>query len=664
MPEGAEERTKEPASGPATVSKVFLSYASQDAALANALCDALEVAGFPCWIAPRDVRPGDFYADAIVQAITQCPAFVLILSQLAIDSPHVLREVERASSKRRPIITFRIDTASLPPGLEYFLSASQWLDASGGHAERQFPTLIEAVRGRGKAAQAAPRAMGSPPPVSRKRVVAIAILTAVVAVVLAYVIADKFWLLKHSAAVKQDASSVSPPAHSVAVLPFVDMSEKKDQEYFSDGMSEELIDMLTKIPGLRVPARTSSFYFKGKPATISDIAKALSVLYVLEGSVRKGGNTLRVTAQLIRVDDGYHIWSETYDRQLDDVFKVQDEVAGSVVKALKMSLLGGALPASTGTENVEAYNLYLQARSIHQHVKGESDSRNVVAHLRQALKLDPAYAAAWALLSDALSNLVEEGYEPASQMGDEPRHAAEQAIKVGPRVADGYVALARILIMNHWDLTGAQTLIRQALNLDDTNQWALSWEATLTAMKGQFEQSFGIIERSIASDPVNPYRVLDLAEFLYYAGKYSDAVVAQRRVLELDPGDQGIHCDIARDLQATGDAAGALVEVDHITDKMVRDSCVWTVIADDALGRKTEANALLSNIEKEHGNENACDIARVYASRGDSDQALRWLDRAQRQHDYQLLWMRVDPLLMRVRSDPRFTDILKKMHVT
>src|SRR3984957_18635432 len=169
MPEGAEERTKEPASGPATVSKVFLSYASQDAAIANALCDALEAAGIPCWIAPRDVRPGDFYADAIVQAITQCPAFVLILSQAAIDSPHVLREVERASSKRRPIVTFRIDTAPLPPGLEYFLSASQWLDASGGPPDRQFSKLIEAGGGCGAAGQGPPSLMGAPRRVSRKR---------------------------------------------------------------------------------------------------------------------------------------------------------------------------------------------------------------------------------------------------------------------------------------------------------------------------------------------------------------------------------------------------------------------------------------------------------------------------------------------------------------
>ena len=165
---------------------------------------------------------------------------------------------------------------------------------------------------------------------------------------------------------------------SIAVLPFVDMSEHKDQEYFSDGLSEELIDMLTKIPDLRVPARTSSFYFKGKQATIADIAKALGVSHVLEGSVRKSGNTLRVTAQLIRADNGYHVWSETYDRKLDDIFQIQDEIAKSVVNGLKVSVLGGTIPRATPTANHDAYLLYLQAKEIHYRGNSLDSSRKAI----------------------------------------------------------------------------------------------------------------------------------------------------------------------------------------------------------------------------------------------------------------------------------------------
>ena len=228
----------------------------------------------------------------------------------------------------------------------------------------------------------------------------VAITLAVIAVLLAG--ASALWkqLDRRTGATQMSVTipntgALAPSPRSVAVLPFVDMSEKKDQEYFSDGMSEELIDMLTKIPDLRVPARTSSFYFKGKQATIADIAKALSVLYLLEGSVRKSGNTLRVTAQLIRADDGYHLWSETYDRQLDNVFKVQDEIAGAVVKALKMSLLGST-PKPPTTQNTEAYTLYLQARYFADRSWDPDNQRKAVELLQQAVRLDPSFARGWA----------------------------------------------------------------------------------------------------------------------------------------------------------------------------------------------------------------------------------------------------------------------------
>src|ERR1700733_15348139 len=277
---------------------VFVSYASQDSAIAEALCAALERAGISCWIAPRDVRPGDFYADAIVQAINACSMLVLILSSNAIASPHVLREVERAGSKQRPIITFRIGTAALPPGLEYFLSASQWLEAGAAEPERAFPQLVEAVRRRSSnAVQMAPTSAAHPPPfagmtphagntaaVSRvNRVLAAAIV--VIAVALPYVLAAWFRLSQRAAApalqmapaTPAGASAVAPADKSVAVLPFEGLSEGKDQQYFSDGLSEELIDLLAKIPGLRVPARTSSFYFKGKQTTLGESDKELKV---------------------------------------------------------------------------------------------------------------------------------------------------------------------------------------------------------------------------------------------------------------------------------------------------------------------------------------------------------------------------------------------------
>jgi TolB-like protein len=290
---------------------VFISYASQDAGTAKALCAVLERDGVLCWIAPRDVRPGDFYADSIVQAINACAVLVLVLSQSSISSDHVLREVERASAKKRPIIAFRIDAAPLPPGLEYFLSASQWIDSSGSAAERLFPKLIEAIRSRKTSAPAADidprRPQGSRP---KHKLFAPAVAASVViALGLAYLVADRFWLSKRATAVPAAPPSPStpasgtavaafaPPAHSIAVLPFANMSGDAKQDYFSDGLSEELLNSLAAIRDLQVAARTSSFTFKGKDADVADIARKLNVGAVLEGSVRKDGNQVRITAQ-------------------------------------------------------------------------------------------------------------------------------------------------------------------------------------------------------------------------------------------------------------------------------------------------------------------------------------------------------------------------------
>src|SRR5580692_3570320 len=237
-------------------------------------------------------------------------------------------------------------------------------------------------------------------------------IISVLAVALAYFVADKFWISKRvattpAATVAAPAAVTAPanpaiPEKSVAVLPFVDMSEKKDQEYFSDGMAEEIIDLLVKVPELRVPARTSSFYFKGKQTTIVDIAKALGVAYVLEGSVRKSGKTLRITAQLIKADAGFHLWSETFDRQLTDVFKVQDEIARQVVKALKLSLLAGALPPGNRTLNLEAHDQYMQAVFFFNQ-SSKIGTIRAMNLLHRALALDPTFALAWAQLSRELA---------------------------------------------------------------------------------------------------------------------------------------------------------------------------------------------------------------------------------------------------------------------
>ena len=240
---------------------------------------------------------------------------------------------------------------------------------------------------------------------------------------------------------------------SIAVLPFVNISGDKSNEYFSDGLSEELINLLTKIRELRVPARTSSFFFKGKQATIAEIAKALGVAYVLEGSVRKSGNTIRITAQLVRVDDGCHVWSETFNRQLDDIFKVQDEIAGSVVKALKVSLLEREEPRATTSANREAYTLYLHGQSMSFSATLPADAKRAIDYLQQSLKLDPGFAPAWAALAKTLAaDFGTFGTLPYEETHAQAHEAANQALSLDPALPFGPCRDGPTLVSDRLDL--------------------------------------------------------------------------------------------------------------------------------------------------------------------------------------------------------------------
>jgi TolB-like protein len=444
------------------------------------------------------------------------------------------------------------------------------------------------------------------------------------------------------------------------------MSGDPNQEYFSDGMSEELIDMLAENPDLRVPARTSSFYFKDKPTTIADVAKALSVLYVLEGSVRKSGKTLRITAQLIRADNGYHVWSETYDRQIDDVFKLQEEIGSAVVKALKISLMGRSVLESTGTQNVEAYDLYLQATSIYMHANERAENERVIDYLHRALNADPQFANAWALLSGALvheSVLVAlEGDVPGGQVKEEARRAANQALKINPGLPEAHLAVATILMTYDLDVRGANAQVHQALELDSNNSTALAWAGTQAAMIGEFDNAIEFLQKSIAVDPVNAANYSSLSWILYLAARYPEALAANRKTLDLDPGGREDYYFQATLVSlAKGDSASALVEI--VSAEKLRERCGCLVLAYDALGRKIEADAALTSLEKNHADNSAYPIGRVYANRGELDQAFKWFERAYRQRESTLWWIKVDPLLKNVQADPRFDDFLRKMNL-
>jgi adenylate cyclase len=653
---------------------VFVSYASQDAAVANSVVEALERQGIRCWIAPRDVTPGEFYADAIVHAIDAAQALVLVLSQHAAVSHHILREVERATSKRYPVISLRIDRTALPAGLEYFLNTSQWLDASEGDVSRALPKLVEAVRKvLGSSTTGSGDDGGSLPPHHEARATkrsfnrSLAVVVGLIVVAILGFAIDKWWFSRHMAREEPVAASVPAvpvgptiPEKSVAVLPFVDMSEKKDQEYFSDGLSEELIDMLTKVAELRVPARTSSFYFKGKQATIAEIAKALSVSHVLEGSVRKSGKTLRITAQLIRVDNGYHVWSETYDRRLDDIFKVQDEIAGAVVTALKVSLLESGVPRPAPTSNMEAYTLYLQSRAIASNAAQQTDVERAIDHVKRALKLDPTFAHAWA----ALAHYLAYDYEYFTsgsyrQVFAEASSAAERALKLNPKLSDAHLAMGQLLFDLNWNWSAAESEVKEALALDPGNAEAFQWESAIVRTLGRFDEALQLGQSAVARDPLDAWNYGVVGNAFRASGNLIEAEGAYRQALDLAPTMSQLHIMLGWLLVQRHDPTAALKEMEQETDERYRE--IGRALALDALGRKSEADRALAITEMNYADIAQYPIAVVYANRNDRGKAFMWLDRAYRSHDGWVPWVTWDPSLKNLTSDPRYTAYIHKI---
>jgi TolB-like protein/cytochrome c-type biogenesis protein CcmH/NrfG len=660
---------------------VFVSYASEDSAVTNAVVSALERAGLTCWIAPRDVRPGALYADEIIHSINASRMLVLVLSGHSIASAHVGREIERACSKRRPIISLKIDAAPLTAALEYFLSESQWVDLTADGSAVAFEKLIGAVRrqqtmdpgelaehrhapippatqpGRDCATIRPPARMGRP----------VALLLAMLALAVLYLAADRLWTSRQSAGVPPvPAHASSPgvgsiPEKSVAVLPFVDMSEKKDQEYFSDGLTEELIDHLARSSDLKVIARTSSFQFKGRNEDIRSIGQRLRVANLLEGSVRKAGNALRITVQLVRADTGYHLWSETYDRTADDIFKVQDDIAGAVLTALKASLLGATAPRVVHSPSQQAYNLYLRGHAISTRASSRQEYGVAIDYLRQALRADPDYAEAWAVLSATLDVEAEQGFAPRSAVAPEARRAAEHALELDSGLPDAHVAMARHLIAQELDIAGGEIQLRQALSLEPNNAWALGWAGALASVRGHAQDATKILQRAVASDPENPNRYDDLAYAYYYSGQYPEALEAFRKGLELNPAISDRHTFISNVLLAQDDAKSALAEMDRDKDSETEAGCACRVLALDALGRKAEADAAFATFRKHHVNDDAYAIAGIYASRGEIDETFNWLDRAYQQRDIELLTAKVNRLFRGVRADPRFEALLNKL---
>ena len=447
------------------------------------------------------------------------------------------------------------------------------------------------------------------------------------------------------------------PTHSIVVLPFVDMSERKDQEYFSDGLSEELIELLGKTPGLRVIPRTSSFYFKGRAETLETIAAQLRVANVLEGSVRKSGNRLRVTAQLIRVDTSEQLWSETYDRDLRDVFKVQDEIAGAVVSALQVKLAPGQQPANLHrTSNPEAHNQYLLGRQFFE--RGTLDGfRRAAEAFRKAVELDPRYAAAYSELAIAESFVADPSGDAAGQ--HQALAAVDKAVELAPDDADVYATRGYMRLRRTWDWSGAKADFEKARTLDSANR-TLPY-VMLLGYFGRLPEASAALKRATELDPLSAWAWLILSGFLTENRQFAAAHEALRRALEIQPENPITLASLGSLQLREGNATEALTTFRQVSDEEVR---LWGVArAEHALGHAKESQQALDQFIANGGQAKAYAIAELYAWRGEKDKAFEWLDRAYQQHNSDLYGLRNNPAFASLRGDARFAAMLRKMNL-
>jgi TolB-like protein/Flp pilus assembly protein TadD len=679
MPEGGGSGTAtgpEPggAQGPSASCDVFVSYASQDAAVANAIVAALERQGLKCWIAPRDVVPGSLYADGIVRAITGAKVFALVLSEHAIASSHVGKEIERASSNRRPIIALRTDLAPLTPAFQYFLSESQWIDVGTGGMDAASAKLVEAIQRHLTPQPAVER--GAPPDrqtVARKSAVPrkawlTAAAVAVVAVALAYFVFEKFGVSKRAASERPIATvaPVAAPAtpaisdKSVAVLPFVDMSEKKDQEYFADGMAEEILDLLAKIPAIKVIGRTSSFQFKGKNEDLRTIGRQLGAAYVLEGSVRKAGNRVRITAQLIGTQDGVHRWSQTYERDVVDVLKLQDEIAGGIARALQVTVGATDLQPRPVLPNPEAYDVYLQGKYAFDRAD-EDGFAGAADHFQQAIDIDPTFAdaAAWLAYTKMMQAELESVVPGAAF--EQGRHAAEMALHLNPKLALAHVALAERHFVYDWDWEGAEKELKQALALQPRDAIALLESAELALSLGHMDEAVRLANNSLAVDPYSPLAQFSLGYIRWHSGHLAEAEAALRRCLQISPSFSNGHSWLAIVLLARGELDAALTEVQLETNESAKLEGLALVYF--GMGRTANANQALEAFTNKFANTAAFPIAEVHGFRRENDLAFMWLERAYTQKDTSLFAVKGHPLLKSLEGDPRYKAFLRKMNL-
>jgi TolB-like protein/tetratricopeptide (TPR) repeat protein len=649
---------------------VFLSYASQDAEAAQKICEALRSGGIEVFLDQSELRGGDAWDQKIRREIHDCALFIPIVSQhtqerlegyfrhewnLAIERIHHMAE-------QKPfLVPVVIDgTGDRDSFVPDAFRAVQWTRLPGGETppafvERITRLLSPELSSRSAVSSAAPitaRAASS----WRAKVVVLAIIAALVA--LSYVVADKLWISKY-----KTSATFAPPAHSIAVLPFVNLSGDKEQEYFSDGLTEELLNSLAAVEGLQVAARTSSFSFKEHPDIVT-VAHKLNVASVLEGSVRRSEHTVRVTAQLINAVTGFHLWSKTYDRDLGDVLRLQTEIATAVAGALKVTLLGDVAVKIElgGTRNPAAFDAYLHGLKLADIARATTpmECREPIDAFSAAIALDSNYALAYANRALITWDCVTNSPQWLQQSNEgKVRADAERAIALAPGLAEGYVALSWLEV-GLLKPGAADQACARALALAPGNDRVLYHCGLLAVYLGQADTAISSARRGVALDPLNPLSYRALGDTLRYARRYQEAIAAYQSSIAADP-EHSAETYALRGLSyyLAGNLARAQSSCEARPDNFRSQLCQAVVY--HRLGRHADAVAAVAEMKQMAGDAAAYQYTEIHAQWGDRNAALDWLEKAMRLRDPGLIYLKTDPLLDPLRKEPRFEAVEREL---
>jgi TolB-like protein/Tfp pilus assembly protein PilF len=650
----------------AATGAVFLSYASEDAVAAQRIAVALRDAGIEVWFDKRELRGGDAWDRQIRRQIRDCTLFVPIVSaqSQARHEGYFRLEWDLADQRthlmgrnRAFIVPVCTDAttereADVP---DSFLPV-QWTRLPGGETSPAFVERIHrllaggaSASGRSKGSAVTSRA--SVPPARSLRVVYAAVAAAVLA--LGYLTLERLTGSKPPA----------PGVASIAVLPLANESGEASQQYFSDGISEDLITALGQFPGLKVIGRSSAFQFRESKEDSRSIGAKLGVAHLLEGSVRKSGDTIRVSAELIDTADGSMQWSERYDRPYKDLFALQDEITRAVAGALRAKLLPGEHAAQQSERppsgSLEAYNALLQGQFYFLR-QTEADYRKAIEYFTQATQLDPRYALAWSGLSRVWSDLSANYLDgaPAQQAYSRAREAADRAVAQSPDLAAAHVARGRLLEVANLDWRGGEAEFRRAVALAPNDGDARFWLGKQFATYGELDQAIQLTRQALATDPLRANWYRWLALYLSGLNRLDEAERAIRRAIELQPAAAIYHQTLALVEVQRRNAQAALEAAQQEPPGWWQDHAL--ALARQIGGDRGAADAALRTLIKKDANLAAYQIAQVYAVRNDDSETFAWLDLAWSNRDGGIAYLLFDPFILRYKDDPRFAAFCHK----